>query len=145
MNLAYHWHEAVHAGLQPAHGANDAMRLAFSTPFNPLSYTRHGRAVVATCELAVGAPPPPFAPLEALKPLPPKMKTVVKSSAEGILGQPVHDAKGHAIGNSVDVLIDPEVRPQAAVIEFAGFLAAATVMSRWTAPRSFFPWRTTRS
>jgi len=67
------------------------------------------------------APPAPAAPLEVLKPLPPKVKTVVKSSAEGILGQPVEDPKGQTIGNVVDVLIDPEGRPQAAVVEFTGF------------------------
>jgi hypothetical protein len=67
------------------------------------------------------APPSPTAPLEALKSLPPRVKTVVKSSAEGILGQPVEDAKGQTIGNVVDVLIDPEGRPQAAVVEFTGF------------------------
>jgi hypothetical protein len=75
----------------------------------------------ASAGTAVGATPPPPVPLEALKQLPPKLKTVVRSSAEGILGQPVHDAKGQTIGNVVDVLVDPEGRPQAAVIEFAGF------------------------
>jgi hypothetical protein len=70
---------------------------------------------------AFAATPPSPAPLEVLKPLPPKVKTVVKSSAEGILGQPVEDAKGQTIGNVVDVLIDPEGRPQAAVVEFTGF------------------------
>jgi poly(3-hydroxybutyrate) depolymerase len=51
MNLAYHWYEAVHAGLRPTRWATDAMRLAFSNPFNPLSYTPHGRTVAAACEL----------------------------------------------------------------------------------------------
>jgi poly(3-hydroxybutyrate) depolymerase len=51
MNLAYHWYEAVHAGLRPTGWATDAMRLAFSNPFNPLSYTPHGRTVAAACEL----------------------------------------------------------------------------------------------
>lgn len=51
MNLAYHWYEALHAGLQPIHWATNATQLALSNPFNPLSYTRHGRAVAATCEL----------------------------------------------------------------------------------------------
>src|SRR3954447_26734001 len=51
MNLAYHWYEAVQAGLGPTRWATDAMRLAFSNPFNPLSYTPHGRTVAAACEL----------------------------------------------------------------------------------------------
>jgi uncharacterized protein YrrD len=56
------------------------------------------------------------------KPLPAKVKTVGRSRAEGLLGQPVLDAKGETIGHIVDVLIDTEGKPQAAVIEFAGFL-----------------------
>ena len=74
----------------------------------------------ASAGTAVGAAPAPSVALEALKPLPPKLKTAVRSSAEGILGQPVHDAKGQTIAYVVDALIDPEGRPQAAVIEFAG-------------------------
>jgi len=76
----------------------------------------------ASAETAVGAAPPPSVPVAASKPPQPEVRTVVKSSAEGILGQPVHDANGQTIGNVVDVLIDLEGRPQAAVIEFAGFL-----------------------
>jgi uncharacterized protein YrrD len=75
--------------------------------------------------------------VEASKPLPPKVKKVVRSSAEGILGRPVHDAKGQTIGHVVDVLIDPEGRPQAAVIEFAGFfgLGNRDVAVAWKALR----------
>ena len=51
MDLAYHWYEAAHAGLRPTRWATDAMRLAFSNPINPLSYTAHGRTVAAACEL----------------------------------------------------------------------------------------------
>lgn len=51
MNPAYHWYEAAHAGASPIRLAADAMRSAFSNPFNPLSYTMHGRAVAAACEL----------------------------------------------------------------------------------------------
>ena len=51
MNLAYHWYEAAHAGLRPTRWAMDAMRLAFSNPINPLSYTPHGRTAAAACEL----------------------------------------------------------------------------------------------
>jgi sporulation protein YlmC with PRC-barrel domain len=52
----------------------------------------------------------------------PRVERVVRSAAEGVLGKPVLDAKGQTIGHVVDVLIDAEGRPQAAVIEFAGFL-----------------------
>jgi PRC-barrel domain len=75
----------------------------------------------AAAGTAVGAAPPPAVPSAAPKPPPPRVKTVVRSSAEGILARPVRDAKGQTIGYVVDVLIDAEGRPQAAVIEFAGF------------------------
>jgi hypothetical protein len=73
-------------------------------------------ALIGAAGSVVAAPPAPE------KPLPPKVKTVGRSRAEGILGQPVLDAKGETIGHIVNVLIDPEGRPQAAVIEFTGFL-----------------------
>lgn len=78
-----------------------------------------GMIGAASAGTAVGAAPAPSVALEALKPLPPKLKTAVRSSAEGILGQPVHDAKGQTIAYVVDALINPEGRPQAAVIEVA--------------------------
>lgn len=70
-------------------------------------------------------------------PLPAKVKTVGRSRAEGILGQPVVDAKGETIGHVVDVLIDTEGKPQAAVIEFAGFfgLGDRDVAVDWKALR----------
>ena len=51
MNLAYYWYEAAHAGLSPARLATESMRLAFSNPANPLSYTPYGRTIAAACEL----------------------------------------------------------------------------------------------
>jgi hypothetical protein len=77
-------------------------------------------AVPVGAVVRAATPPSPLQGAE--KPLPPKVKTVVRSRAQGILGQPVLDAKGDTIGHVVDVLIDPEGQPQAAVIEFAGFL-----------------------
>ncbi len=71
---------------------------------------------------AIGAASPQTALAPAEKPLPPKVKTMGRTRALGVLGQPVLDAKGQTIGHIVDILIDPEGRPQAAVIEFAGFL-----------------------
>jgi hypothetical protein len=71
--------------------------------------------LAATCVAGAAAPPPP-APAEE-----PTVKTVGKTIAEGILGQPVLDAKGNTIGHVVDVLIDTAGNPHAAVIEFTGF------------------------
>ncbi|MGH7118062.1 MAG: PRC-barrel domain-containing protein [Acetobacteraceae bacterium] len=61
-------------------------------------------------------------PGHAAKPMPPKLEKVEKTHAEGLLGQPVLDAKRETIGHIVDVLIDTDGKPDAAVIEFTGFL-----------------------
>jgi hypothetical protein len=53
---------------------------------------------------------------------PAKLEHIQKAQAEGILGEAVLDAKGDKIGRIVDVLINAEGTPHAAVIEFAGFL-----------------------
>ncbi|HET9147645.1 MAG TPA: PRC-barrel domain-containing protein [Acetobacteraceae bacterium] len=73
--------------------------------------------------------PPPAAkqPSQpAQKPAPPpkpaKLEHIRKAQAEGILGEAVLDAKGNQIGRIVDVLINAQGTPHAAVIEFAGFL-----------------------
>lgn len=62
------------------------------------------------------------APSHEKKPVPPKVEKVEKTRAENLLGQPVLDAKRQTIGHIVDVLIDTDGDPRAAVIEFAGFL-----------------------
>lgn len=61
-------------------------------------------------------------PTEAKKPAPAKVEKVEKTRAESLLGQPVLDVKRQTIGHIVDVLIDTDGHPQAAVIEFTGFL-----------------------
>lgn len=62
---------------------------------------------------------PPAAPIKA--PTPAKIEQVRKTGAEGLLGQPVMDAAGDVFGNIVDVLIDADGTPHAAVIELTGF------------------------
>ncbi len=76
-------------------------------------------------------------PAGAEKPAPPKLETVGRSHAEGVLGEPVLDAKGQTIGHVVNVLIDSDGTPQAAVIEFAGFfgLGNRDVAVDWKALR----------
>lgn len=63
--------------------------------------------------------PPPL--VLSPKPKPPKLEHLPKVHAQGLLGEPVLDAKGAAIGHVVNVLIDQAGAPKAAVIEFAGF------------------------
>ena len=66
--------------------------------------------------------PPPAAQKPAPPPKPAKLEHIRKAQAEGILGEAVLDAKGNQIGRIVDVLINAQGTPHAAVIEFAGFL-----------------------
>jgi len=47
---------------------------------------------------------------------------VAPESAEAILGQRVTDQDGKEIGRLVDVLVDANGQPQAAVIDFGGFM-----------------------
>ena len=79
--------------------------------------------------------PPPPPPVKPPKPKPPKLEHLRKVHAEGLLGQPVLDTKGKAIGDIVDVLIDRRGHPNAAVIEFAGFLGVGNrkIAVAWSA------------
>ena len=55
--------------------------------------------------------------------------------AEAILGQRVTDPKGKEIGRLVDVLVDANGEPQAAVIDFGGFMGVGNrkVAVHWSA------------
>jgi hypothetical protein len=64
---------------------------------------------------AVQSPPPPPPPKSAVQ-------SVAPEDAEAILGQRVTDPKGNEIGRLVDVLVDANGQPQAAVIDFGGFM-----------------------
>ena len=58
-------------------------------------------------------------------------------AAEAILGQRVTDPKGKEIGRLVDVLVDGNGQPQAAVIDFGGFMGVGNrkIAVRWNALR----------
>ncbi len=57
--------------------------------------------------------------------------------AEAILGRQVTDSQGRDIGRLVDVLVDETGLPQAAVIDFGGFLGVGNrrVAVHWSALR----------
>jgi hypothetical protein len=61
---------------------------------------------------AVAAKPPPQT----------SVRSVAPEEAEAVLGQRVTDPKGNQIGRLVDVLVDANGQPQAAVIDFGGFM-----------------------
>ena len=73
---------------------------------------------------------------ESQKPGPPpkRLKTISSHEAAGILGKQVIGAAGESVGLVVDVLIDSEGRPRAAVIDFGGFLGVGSrkIAVDWT-------------
>ena len=73
-------------------------------------------------ENEVPTPVTPKATPAKLAGKPAKLEHIQKAQAEGIMGETVVDAKGQAIGQIVDVLINAQGTPHAAVIQFAGFL-----------------------
>jgi hypothetical protein len=94
-------------------------------PMTSTKPDRRGRAgsaaLVATCIFTTAAFCQESTPARPVKPAPAKIEQVRKARAEGLLGQPVMDANGDVFGHVVDVLIDADGTPHAAVIEFAGF------------------------
>lgn len=62
------------------------------------------------------AEPPPLKNLETLEP----------GAAIGLLGKKVRDAAGEDMGMVVDMLVDSDGRPRAAIIDFGGFLGVGS-------------------
>ena len=60
-----------------------------------------------------------------------------RDQAMAILGCAVRDPNGKIIGRLVDVLVDPEGQPSAAVVDFGGFLGVGSrkVAVAWSALR----------
>lgn len=65
------------------------------------------------------------------------VQSVAPEDAEAVLGQRVTDADGKEIGRLVDVLIDANGQPQAAVIDFGGFMGVGNrkIAVHWGALR----------
>jgi hypothetical protein len=74
------------------------------------------------------AGPPPAPPQSAVQ-------SVAPEDAEAILGQRVTDPEGGDIGRLVDVLVDANGQPQAAVIDFGGFMGVGNrkIAVHWSA------------
>jgi hypothetical protein len=71
--------------------------------------------------------PPPLSVVQSMAP----------DAAEAILGQRVIDTDGKDIGRLVDVLVDANGQPQAAVIDFGGFMGVGNrkIAVHWSALR----------
>ena len=86
--------------------------------------------------------PPPATtqtpPPAATQPAPPTaVQSVPPEDAGAILGQRVSDPDGKDVGRLVDVLVDASGQPQAAVIDFGGFMGVGNrkVAVQWSALR----------
>jgi hypothetical protein len=82
-----------------------------------------------------GAQPAP--PGAAQPSAPPPVQSVPAEDAGAILGQRVTDPDGKDIGRLVDVLVDASGQPQAAVIDFGGFMGVGNrkIAVHWSALR----------
>lgn len=82
---------------------------------------------------------PTEAPAQQATVQPPPAQSAVQSvapeAAEAILGQRVTDQDGKDIGRLVDVLVDVNGQPQAAVIDFGGFMGVGNrkIAVHWSA------------
>jgi hypothetical protein len=65
------------------------------------------------------------------------VQKVAPEDAEAILGRRVTDPQGKEIGRLVDVLVDAAGQPQAAVIDFGGFMGVGNrkIAVHWSAMR----------
>jgi PRC-barrel domain len=85
-------------------------------------------------------PPPPVQPpptAAVSPPAPAPVQSVAPGDAEAVLGQRVTDPDGKDIGRLVDVLVDANGQPQAAVIDFGGFMGVGNrkIAVVWSALR----------
>lgn len=80
-----------------------------------------------------------FAPAAraADEPPPASVQKVAPETAEAILGRRVTDPEGKELGRLVDVLVDENGQPQAAVIDFGGFMGVGNrkVAVHWSSLR----------
>ncbi len=86
--------------------------------------------VIASTLILAQAPPP-----ARIEPQAPKVVHVPPSEVVAILGQPVVGPDGKTMGRLIDVLVNEDGRPSAAVIDFGGFMGvgARRIAVRWDA------------
>jgi hypothetical protein len=72
------------------------------------------------------APAPPAAPPPEAGTPPKNLQLIYRGEAASILGKKVQGAAGEDIGRVVDLLVDGEGQPRAAVIDFGGFLGVGS-------------------
>ncbi|WP_287745806.1 PRC-barrel domain-containing protein, partial [Methylobacterium sp.] len=73
-------------------------------------------------------PPPAPAAQPATPPKAPGTPATVLDTQDydGVLGKPVRSAAGEDMGRIIDIVVDKEGRPRAAIIDFGGFLGVGS-------------------
>ncbi|MBI5130812.1 MAG: PRC-barrel domain-containing protein [Rhodopseudomonas palustris] len=108
------------------------MHIRFSTAFAVVVIT----SVVSAGLRADPADPPkpaePAAKAEPVKPAapakadPPSVTVISSDDARGVLGREVRSAADEDMGRIVDIVVDRDGKPRAAVIDFGGFLGVGS-------------------
>ena len=68
-------------------------------------------------------------------PPPSAVQSIAPDDAEAVLGQRIVDTEGKTIGRMIDVLVDGNGQPRAAVIDFGGFMGVGNrkIAVHWAA------------
>ena len=82
--------------------------------------------IVPLLLLAAAAPGAPAADPETKLPPTVALKTVLPTEAMPVLGHNVHGPDGKVIARLIDVLVDPDGHPVAAVLDFGGFMGVGS-------------------
>jgi hypothetical protein len=84
-------------------------------------------AIAQAAPPSAGQPPAEAKPAEQAQAKPAESaEPVLSSNASSVLGKKVVGPKGESLGLIVDVLVDTSGQPQAAVIDFGGFLGVGS-------------------
>jgi PRC-barrel domain len=92
----------------------------------PATATPQDQPATAPAPAAPEPGTPPDVGKKGDPPLPKNLETLEPGEAIGLLGKKVRDAVGEDMGLVVDVLVDSDGRPRAAIIDFGGFLGVGT-------------------
>ncbi|MGP9813481.1 PRC-barrel domain-containing protein [Rhodopseudomonas sp. NSM] len=106
------------------------MHIRFSTAFAVVVIT----SVAAAGLRADPAPPPaeppkqaaPVKPAAPAKADPPSVTVISSEDARGVLGREVRSAADEDMGRIVDIVVDKDGKPRAAIIDFGGFLGVGS-------------------
>jgi hypothetical protein len=97
------------------------MHIRFSTAF---------LAVVITSVVSAGLRADPATPAKPAAPTassdPPSVTVLSSHDAQGVLGREVRGAADEDMGRIVDIVVDRDGKPRAAVIDFGGFLGVGS-------------------